>query len=1281
MFTLMPVAAFASEDEVETTVITVEKNGLTTTHSSLALAFSETADINGATISLPAGEYTMPAKAQGKTFEITGTKAADTIIKVIPGGQSEAGGQLDYSLDGSTVTFNNVTIETNGNLYAGYARLSATYNNCIVQNTYNLGTGNSEFNKCVINIKEEYLRINGANTATFNECTFNTVGRAILVFQDGTKVAQTITVKDCIFNATNKAQTGTGLWVAAVSFDGSQGGTYTVNFEGTNTVDSNFNGLWQDKTAAGNVSINGVVPVSNSAQLKGAIAAAGTAGVEVKLLNNIELTESVAIPEGAAVELNLNGYDITGDKTDGVLCPMIHVKSGNVTVTGSGTITSDGDAFYLGVKGATEDSANSAKLTLGKDVAVTANEAGVVVYAGTLTTEADITGGPDYTAIQGSGNSGNDGTVINVNGGKLSAPDAIYHPQAGTLNITAGEITGVTSGIAAKAGTINITGGTIKATGEGETGEYDNGVKADGSAIFLESNDDYAGAIKVYISGENTVVSSAKKTAIGGAAYTNPDQIEEIKITGGKFSSNPTEYVVKGYVVVADGANFVVKPEVKATGITISPASLTLVEGATFEALTVALTADGTTTDTLGEVTWASDKPEVATVDANGVVKAVKAGEATITAAANGFKAECVVTVEAATVAVTGVTLSADAVTLTVDETATLEATVLPNNATDNTVTWTSDKPEVATVEAGVVKAVAAGTATITAKAGEKTATCVVTVKAKAPEVIAVTNITLNKTELTLVAGSSETLTATVEPDNATDKTVTWESSNEDVVTVVDGVVTAVAVGEAGIKATAGEWTVACIVTVEAAPVAVENVTLDKTTATVKVGNTVQLTATVAPEGATNKNVIWASDNTSVATVDATGKVTAVAKGTANITVTTECGAKTATCAVTVESATTGGGGSVGGGSSSSSSSNKTESSTTTTVTPSGSTVKVETETKTESDGTKVETETTTTTTTTGETTKVETTTETKTDGTVVETTTTTDSKGDTTTVEKTTETNDEGTKIETTVTTDAQGETATTVTATLDNGSAVTNNDEAVKVEVTKVEEAVVTKVEEAVAADETVEVVGTADNAVSVSATNSSTGAAQSNFVQPMSVNVPVDKAVLDNVTDTSKLTMAKVVTNEDGTTELVYMGGSYDEETGTFNAKVDEDGDYILVEKADLVKIELTIDDTTVKHNDNHHEMDVAPKINAEEGRTELPLRYLGEALGFDIHWDNHKITITKGDTVFSMEIGKEIPGFGTPYIDSDRTMVSARYISEMLGANVIWDPVDRQVIVVK
>ena len=184
-------------------------------------------------LKLSSGTYQMPASAKSKTLTITGA-GPDTVIEVIPGGQSEANGQLDYNLDGSKVTFNNLTIKTNSQLYAGYARLSATYNNCVIQNTYNLGTGNS----------------------VFNNCTFNTDGRALLVFQDGTNVAQTVTVKDCTFNATAAANTWNGIHVAAVSCDGSQGGTYVVNFEGTNTVDSDFNGLWQIKDGEENVTIN-----------------------------------------------------------------------------------------------------------------------------------------------------------------------------------------------------------------------------------------------------------------------------------------------------------------------------------------------------------------------------------------------------------------------------------------------------------------------------------------------------------------------------------------------------------------------------------------------------------------------------------------------------------------------------------------------------------------------------------------------------------------------------------------------------------------------------------------------------------------------------------------------------------------------------------------------------------------------------------------------------------------------------------------------------------------
>jgi transglutaminase/protease-like cytokinesis protein 3 len=150
---------------------------------------------------------------------------------------------------------------------------------------------------------------------------------------------------------------------------------------------------------------------------------------------------------------------------------------------------------------------------------------------------------------------------------------------------------------------------------------------------------------------------------------------------------------------------------------------------------------------------------------------------------------------------------------LTEGESHTLAATVKPDDATDKTVEWSTSDAEVATVEAGVVTAVKEGTATITAKAGEKTATCTVTVKKK---VIAVESVELDKTELELTEGESQTLVATVKPDDATDKTVEWSTSDAEVATVEAGVVTAVKEGTATITAKAGDKTATCAVTVKA---------------------------------------------------------------------------------------------------------------------------------------------------------------------------------------------------------------------------------------------------------------------------------------------------------------------------------------------------------------------------------------------------------------------------------------------------------------------------------
>lgn len=262
---------------------------------------------------------------------------------------------------------------------------------------------------------------------------------------------------------------------------------------------------------------------------------------------------------------------------------------------------------------------------------------------------------------------------------------------------------------------------------------------------------------------------------------------------------------------------------------------------------------------------------------------------------------------------VTKVELNKTELILNVDSEETLTATLEPDEATNKAVEWKSDDTSVATVDtSGKVTAVAQGNTTITATAadgsGEK-ATCSVTVNAAAT--VPVESVSLDKTSLELTEGETTRLTATVEPDNATNKNVTWSSSNSAVATVdQNGNVEAVGAGIANITVTTVDQskTATCEATVTAATVPVTGVTLNKTSTSLYVGDTETLTATAEPSDATNKNVTWSSDDTSVATVDASGLVTAVAPGTAVITVTTADGGKTATCTVTVSRYSSGGG-------------------------------------------------------------------------------------------------------------------------------------------------------------------------------------------------------------------------------------------------------------------------------------------------------------------------------------------------------------------------------------
>jgi uncharacterized protein (TIGR02145 family) len=248
--------------------------------------------------------------------------------------------------------------------------------------------------------------------------------------------------------------------------------------------------------------------------------------------------------------------------------------------------------------------------------------------------------------------------------------------------------------------------------------------------------------------------------------------------------------------------------EIAVTDISLDKTTLTLTVGNDYTLKAMVLPKEATNK----EITWTSSNQTVATVDDKGVVTALAKGTTTIIAIAGDKTATCALTVAAATVDVSDISLDKTSLPLVVGADETLVATVLPANATDKTVTWTSSATGIATVSNGAVTAVAEGTATITAKAGDKTATCTVTVT------VAVSDISLDKTTLTLIVGDTETLTATVVPDNATDKTITWTSSATGIATVSNGAVTAVAEGTATITAKAGDKTATCAVTISSIP-------------------------------------------------------------------------------------------------------------------------------------------------------------------------------------------------------------------------------------------------------------------------------------------------------------------------------------------------------------------------------------------------------------------------------------------------------------------------------
>ena len=298
------------------------------------------------------------------------------------------------------------------------------------------------------------------------------------------------------------------------------------------------------------------------------------------------------------------------------------------------------------------------------------------------------------------------------------------------------------------------------------------------------------------------------------------------------------------------------------------------------------------------KVTWESSNPSVAIVSSDGVILAIANGSCTITCSAtdgSGVKAECAVSVVNSRL-VTDITLSETDMTMDVDQTHTLYATVQPNNATNKALKWSSNRTNVATVDqSGKVKGVSNGFCTITCTAKDGSgvkAECSVYVKE-----LKVAAIKLNTTTLSLNPGETSTITATVLPEKATNKNLEWSSSNKSIATVDGhGKVTAVGNGNGKCTITAkandgSGVTATCSVTVTER--LVSSIQLSTNYFILGPGVSQTITATVLPENAANTNVRWMSSNSNVARVSGTAvvpgdkysiKVTGVSRGSCTIT-------------------------------------------------------------------------------------------------------------------------------------------------------------------------------------------------------------------------------------------------------------------------------------------------------------------------------------------------------------------------------------------------------------
>lgn len=286
------------------------------------------------------------------------------------------------------------------------------------------------------------------------------------------------------------------------------------------------------------------------------------------------------------------------------------------------------------------------------------------------------------------------------------------------------------------------------------------------------------------------------------------------------------------------------------------------------------------------ELTWYSDDEDVVSVDDEGNLFPMNEGSAIITVeTVNGLTDACTVTITNGVEKEAWIELSEETLNLTIGDTDKLSVDITPIELDDRKVTWESSNNKVVSVDSkGNIRAIKEGSAVIKASlANGEYDECFIEVSS---DYIEVSNIVIDYDRATLTVGESIHLSITINPANATDQAITWSSSNTALADVdATGKVKAKAEGSVTITAAWNNKIYAsCVVTIKTKSVAVSNVSISKKNATIDVNTSITLNASISPDNATDKQISWQSSNTGVATVDASGTIYGVAKGTTTIT-------------------------------------------------------------------------------------------------------------------------------------------------------------------------------------------------------------------------------------------------------------------------------------------------------------------------------------------------------------------------------------------------------------